>query len=50
MVVNAGLCRNMEKRIEAAEMWSLRRMMRIFWSERMTNEEVLEEQEQSGVF
>ena len=32
----------MEKRIEAAEMWFLRRMMRISWTERMTNKEVLE--------
>ena len=33
---------DMEKRIEAAEMWFLRKMMRISWTERITNVEVLE--------
>ena len=36
------ISQGMEKRIEAVEMWFLRRMMRISWSERMTNEVVLE--------
>ena len=31
----------MKKRIEAAEMWFIRRRMRISWYERITNEEVL---------
>ena len=32
---------NMKKRLEATEMWFLRRMMRISWTEMVTNEEVL---------
>ena len=31
----------MQKRLEAAEMWFLRRMMKISWTERKTNEQVL---------
>ena len=31
----------MERRIEAAEMWFYRRMLRISWIDRVTNEEVL---------
>ena len=31
----------MEKRIEAVEMWFLRRMIRIPWTDRVSNEEVL---------
>ena len=33
--------KNMLKKIEAFEMWCLRRMMRIPWTARVTNEEVL---------
>ena len=32
-----------EKRIEAAEMWFYRRLLRISWTERRTNESVLQE-------
>ena len=31
-----------KKRLEAAEMWFLRRMMRISWVKKMTNERVME--------
>ena len=34
--------RRMEKRLEAAEMWFIRRMMRVPWVERRTNQEVLQ--------
>ncbi|XP_063598959.1 uncharacterized protein LOC134775403 [Penaeus indicus] len=33
---------NMKKRIEAVEMWFLRRVLRISWTDRVSNEEVLE--------
>ena len=33
--------KEMKKRLEAAEMWFIRRMMRVPWVERRTNEEVL---------
>ena len=33
---------SMRKKLEAAEMWFLRRLMRISWTERKTNEEVLQ--------
>ena len=33
--------KEMEKRIEAAEMWCYRRMMKISWTERVSNEQVL---------
>jgi len=36
------ISQRMEKQIEAAEMWFLRRMLRISWTERMSNQEVLE--------
>ena len=32
----------MEKKLEAAEMWFMRRMQRISWTDRVTNEEVLQ--------
>ena len=32
----------MEEKLEAVEMWLLRRMMRISWVERVTNEQVLQ--------
>ena len=35
------ISREMRKRIEAAEMWFIRRMLRIPWTARMTNQEVL---------
>lgn len=35
------LKKNMAERLEAVEMWFLRRMMRIPWTARVTNEEVL---------
>jgi ribosomal 50S subunit-associated protein YjgA (DUF615 family) len=33
---------SLEKRIEAAEMWFFRRILRISWTEKITNKEVLE--------
>ena len=33
---------NMRKRIEAAEMWFIRRMLKIKWTEKKSNREVLE--------
>ena len=36
------ISKNMTKRIEAAEMWFLRRMLRIQWVEKLSNERVLE--------
>jgi len=35
------LTRNIEKRLEAAEMWFIRRILKISWMERKSNEEVL---------
>ena len=35
----------MSKRIEATEMWFIRRMLRISWTEKKTNEDVLAEEE-----
>ena len=35
------ISQTMEKKIMAAEMWFLRRMMRIKWTDRITNKEVL---------
>ena len=35
----------MAKKIETAEMWFLRRMLRIQWVEKLSNEKVLERQE-----
>ena len=34
--------KKMKKRLEAAEMWFIRRIMRIPWVERKTNEEALQ--------
>ena len=36
------LCKAMQKRLEATEMWFLRRMMRVSWTDHVTNEDVLE--------
>jgi len=36
------ISQGMEKRIESAEIWFLRRMMRISWTDKMSNQEVLE--------
>ena len=36
---------NMAKRLSAFEMWCYRRMLRISWTDKMTNEEVLEKVE-----
>ena len=36
------LDKKLKKRSEAAEMWFLRRMLRVPWTARMTNERVLE--------
>ena len=33
---------NIEKKLDATEMWFLRRLMRISWTDRKTNEEVLQ--------
>ena len=35
------ITKELQKRIEATEMWFLRRMLRISWTEHITNEEVL---------
>ena len=32
----------LERRLEAAEMWYIRRIMRISWTEKKSNEEVME--------
>ena len=37
------ITKQIEKRLEAAEMWFIRRMMRISWTEMKTNEQVLAE-------
>jgi len=37
------LNKDTERRIEAAEMWFIRRIMRVSWTERKTNIEVMEE-------
>merc|ERR1712030_99794 len=37
------LNKQLEKSIEATEMWFLRRMMRIQWTEKRTNEDILRE-------
>ena len=37
------LTKDIEKRIEAAEMWFIRRMLRISWTDRKSNECVLQE-------
>jgi len=34
--------KNMEQKLKATEMWFWRKMMRISWTEKLTNEEVLE--------
>ena len=39
---NWNISAEMQKRLEAAEMWLLRRMMRIPWTARRTNQEVLQ--------
>ena len=36
------LTKDLERRLEAAEMWYLRRIMRISWTEKKSNEEVME--------
>ena len=36
-----NISKEMKKRLEAAEMWFIRRMMRVPWVERVTNQEVL---------
>ena len=36
------LTKDLEKRLEAAEMWYIRRIMRISWTEKKSNEEVME--------
>ena len=33
---------DLRKRLESCEMWFLRRMMRISWTDKLTNEEVLQ--------
>ena len=43
------LNKDTEKGLEAVEMWFLRRMMRISWTERKTNEEVMKQASYSGV-
>ena len=35
------ICKNLEKRLNSFEMWCYRRMKRISWTRRMTNQEVL---------
>ena len=36
------LTKDLERRLEAAEMWYIRRIMRISWTEKKSNEEVME--------
>ena len=36
------LTKDLERRLEAAEMWYLRRIMRISWTEKISNEKVME--------
>ena len=36
------LTKDLERRLEAAEMWCIRRIMRISWTEKKSNEEVME--------
>ena len=36
------ISRNMEKRLEAAEMWMWRRVLNVSWTERVRNERILE--------
>ncbi|GFS15870.1 endonuclease-reverse transcriptase [Elysia marginata] len=39
------ITKDIQKKIEAAEMWFFRRMLRVPWTARKTNEEVLKETE-----
>ncbi|GFS16255.1 reverse transcriptase-like [Elysia marginata] len=43
------ITKEIQKKIEAAEMWFLRRMLRVPWTARKTNEEVLKETETTRV-
>ena len=36
------LTKDLERRLEAADMWSIRRIMRIPWTEKKSNEEAME--------
>ena len=36
------LAKDLERRLEAAEMWFIRRIMRISWTEKKSNDEVME--------
>ena len=36
------LSKDLERRLEVAEMWYIRRIMRISWTEKKSNEEVME--------
>ena len=36
------LTKDLERRLQAAEMWYIRRIMRISWTEKKSNEEVME--------
>ena len=36
------MTKDLERRLEAAEIWYIRRIMRISWSEKKSNEEVME--------
>ena len=42
MDVNSGQTKDLERGLEAAEMWCIRRIMRILWIEEKSNEEVME--------
>ena len=36
------LTKDLERRLEAAEMWYIRKIMRLSWTEKTSNEEVME--------
>ena len=40
---NWAIIKEMEKKLEAAEMWYIRKMMRISWTEKRSNESILKE-------
>ena len=41
--INSAITAGTKKNLEAAEMWFYRRMLRISWKEKRTNESILEE-------
>ena len=41
-MLDIALTKDLEKRLELAEMWYIRRIMRVPWTEKKSNEEVME--------